>query len=182
MVGCGQLLKRDKESIGMEPLDVPTRNKSFDAKGDEIHVGDHVSDGIRAGTVLRITSTGEQLVFAFEYGLGKLGADANCKEKVAKTGNLILIPKRQWERAVGTMTIEQKKEIEREFEKVKQMLDDKGIPYEVHRPFISFMDMTGNECTVFPSQSYDDKLVVSYRRKKRVDSAEEALRACGVIE
>lgn len=82
----------------------------------------------------------------------------------------------------GMMTIEQKKETEKEFERVKSILDGMGIAYEVHRPYISFMDDDGNECMVFPSQTYDDKLVVSFRRKERFSNAEDALRACGVID
>ena len=78
------------------------------------------------------------------------------------------------------MTTEQRKQTMVEFELVKAMLDERGIPYEEHNPFISFNNGDG-ECWVFPSQTYDEKLAVHFSRKTRCDTAEQALRACGIM-
>ena len=78
------------------------------------------------------------------------------------------------------MTKEEKQMAEREFERVKQMLDERGIQYEVHRPFISFDNGEG-ETWVFPSQTYGGKLCVRYVKKEWHNNAEDALMACGVF-
>ena len=79
------------------------------------------------------------------------------------------------------MTIEEKKAIEREFRRVKEILEENGIAYEEHNPFVSFSNEHG-ECWVFPSQTFDGKLCVRYTTKTWCDTAESALLQCGVIE
>lgn len=79
------------------------------------------------------------------------------------------------------MTKEEKQNTEREFERVKQMLDENGISYEIHRPFISFDNGEG-ETWVFPSQTHDNKLCVRFIKKEWCETAEEALAACGVLD
>lgn len=78
------------------------------------------------------------------------------------------------------MTTEQRKQTMAEFERVKAMLDERGIPYEGPNPFISF-DNGDVECWVFPSQTYDEKLAVHFSRETRCDTAEQALRVCGIM-
>lgn len=67
-----------------------------------------------------------------------------------------------------------------QMDKLKEVLEGLGIPYEKHAPYVSF-DNGDGECWVFPSQTYDGTLVVRSTHKERVCTAEEALRACGVI-
>ena len=79
------------------------------------------------------------------------------------------------------MTKDERLAAEREFERVKEILDGAGIDWEQHSPYISF-DAGKGECWVFPSQSYDGKLFVRYVGTTRVDTAEEAMALCGVID
>ena len=80
------------------------------------------------------------------------------------------------------MTIEEKKRTLEEFERVKELLDELGVPYEVSSPHFIAFDNASGDCMVFPSQTYDDKLVVFYQSKARCTKAEEALIACGVMQ
>ena len=66
-----------------------------------------------------------------------------------------------------------------EMEALKARLTEKGIHWEQHRPYISFRGLSGN-CFVQPSQTYDGKLRVQYAMSDRVETAEEALRLCGL--
>lgn len=80
------------------------------------------------------------------------------------------------------MTIEQKDNTRQELERMKSLLDELGIEYEVSFPaYLSFSNANG-ECLAFPSQTYDDKLVIFYQVKEWCDTAEDALIACGVME
>lgn len=79
------------------------------------------------------------------------------------------------------MSIEEKNRTREEFERMKAMLDEMGVDYEVTFPaYLSFTNENG-DCMAFPSQTYDDKLVVFYHVKEWCDTAEDALRACGVM-
>ena len=77
------------------------------------------------------------------------------------------------------MDTETRRRIESEMERLKEALDKRGISWEQHNPFVSFSNSEG-ECWVFPSQTYDGKLCVRYTGKTWCDTAEEALKACGV--
>lgn len=80
------------------------------------------------------------------------------------------------------MTVEEKKSTMRQFERVKELLDKMDVEYEVTMPaFVSFDNQQG-ACMAFPSQTYDDKLVVVYQKKEWCDTAEDALIACGLME
>lgn len=78
--------------------------------------------------------------------------------------------------------IEARKRGDMEMERVKATLDAAGIEWEQRgegTPIVQFDNGSG-DCWVFPSQTYDGKLCVRYSRKVLVDTAGEALRACGV--
>lgn len=77
------------------------------------------------------------------------------------------------------MTKEEKMLTQREFEALKKALTERGIAFEEHNPFILFSGPFG-QCMVFPSQTYDDKLVVKYEVKKHVNTAIDVLHACGI--
>ena len=77
------------------------------------------------------------------------------------------------------MTREEKMLTQREFEALKKALTERGIAFEEHDPFILFSGTFG-KCMVFPSQTYDDKLVVKYEAKLRVNTAIDALQVCGI--
>lgn len=71
-----------------------------------------------------------------------------------------------------------------EMEKLKEMLDEVGIDWEQRgegTPIVNFRNLDG-DCWAFPSQTYDGKMCVRYTRKAWVETAEEALRLCGVVE
>ena len=67
-----------------------------------------------------------------------------------------------------------------QMDRLKDQLEGLGIPYEKHAPYVSF-DNGDGECWVFPSQTYDNTLVVRYTKRGRCSTAEEALRLCGMI-
>lgn len=71
-----------------------------------------------------------------------------------------------------------------EMERLKQMLTELGIEWEENgegTPVVFFKHRYGT-CIAFPSQTYDGKMCVRYESKAHVDTADEALRICGVIE
>ena len=71
-----------------------------------------------------------------------------------------------------------------EMEKLKQMLTESGVEWKERggsAPVVSFKNGHYN-CFAFSSQTYDGKMCVHYETKAYVDTAEEALRICGVIE
>lgn len=80
------------------------------------------------------------------------------------------------------MTIEQKENTRKELERMKSLLDDLGIDYDVSFPAYLYFSNANGECMVFPSQTHDDKLVIVYPVKKWCDTAEDVLIACGVME
>lgn len=61
-------------------------------------------------------------------------------------------------------------------------LEHAGIDFEQHMGGMVTFQIAGGECQVFPSQTYDGKLFVRYTGTARVDTAEDALRLCGVVE
>lgn len=61
-------------------------------------------------------------------------------------------------------------------------LEHAGISFEQHMGSMVTFQIAGGECQVFPSQTYDGKLFVRYTGTARVDTADDALRLCGVIE
>ena len=69
--------------------------------------------------------------------------------------------------------------MQEQMDRLREALEGLGVPYEKHAPYVSF-DNGDGECWVFPSQTYDDELVVRYAGRVRVKSADEALRACGM--
>lgn len=80
--------------------------------------------------------------------------------------------------------IEARKRGDMEMERVKLLLDNANIDWEQRgegTPIVQFDNGTG-DCWVFPSQTYDGKLCVRFTRKVLVDTADEALKACGVID
>lgn len=80
--------------------------------------------------------------------------------------------------------IEARKRGDMEMERVKLLLDNANIDWEQRgegTPIVQFDNGTG-DCWVFPSQTYDGKLCVRFVRKVLVDTADEALRSCGVID
>ena len=71
-----------------------------------------------------------------------------------------------------------------EMERLKELLDKNGIDWEQSgegTPVLNFRNHDG-DCWVFPSQTYDGKMCVRFARKAWVDTAEEALRLCGVLD
>lgn len=79
--------------------------------------------------------------------------------------------------------IDARKRGDMEMERVKLLLDNANVDWEQRgegTPILQFDNGTG-DCWVFPSQTYDGKLCVRFTRKSWVDTAEDALRACGVI-
>lgn len=80
--------------------------------------------------------------------------------------------------------IEARRRGDAEMERLKQMLTEAGVEWEERgegTPIVSFRHGTSN-CRAFPSQTYDGKMCVSYEAKAWVDTAEEALGLCGVID
>jgi len=71
--------------------------------------------------------------------------------------------------------------MQEQMDSLKEMLSGMGVEYEQHAPFVNF-DNGDGECMVFPSLTYDGKLVVRYTRKVWCDTAEEALKACGLCQ
>lgn len=80
------------------------------------------------------------------------------------------------------MTIEQKKNTRQQFERLKARLDEHGIEYEFVAPSRLVFENKHGEVIVFPSQTYDDKLVVYYKVKEWCETAEDVLKACGLME
>lgn len=68
-----------------------------------------------------------------------------------------------------------------EIGKVTWMLDALGIEYEDSFGVVKF-SVDGCECVVFDSTEQEGRLVVGHSSRTYVDSATEALKACGVIE
>lgn len=80
--------------------------------------------------------------------------------------------------------IQARKRGDMEMERVKLLLDNANIDWEQRgegTPIVQFDNGTG-DCWVFPSQTYDGKLCVRFTHKVLVDTADEALKACGVID
>lgn len=79
------------------------------------------------------------------------------------------------------MTAEEKSNTLAEMDRVAELLDKLGVEYERKAPaFILFENSVG-QCMAFPSQTYDDKMVVVFESKVRCDTAEELLATCGVM-
>lgn len=69
-----------------------------------------------------------------------------------------------------------------EMDRLKAELDRRGIKWRCTRegtPVVSFDNEVG-ECRVFPSQTYEGKLFVSYSTFARCDTADEVLGVCEV--
>jgi hypothetical protein len=64
-----------------------------------------------------------------------------------------------------------------EFERVKKLLTGAGIAWRQHRPFIEFQGVHGT-CRIWPSQTHDKKLTVTFTSKDWAGTAEEALEMC----
>lgn len=80
--------------------------------------------------------------------------------------------------------IEARRRGDAEMERLKAMLTDHGIEWEERgegTPVVSFRNGYGS-CFAFPSQTCDGKMCVHYESKALVDTADEALRICGVTE
>lgn len=69
--------------------------------------------------------------------------------------------------------------VEWQMGRLKELLDAKGIGWEQHLPYVSFKNDSG-ECWVFPSQTHDGELCVRHTSRTRCETAEQALKACGV--
>lgn len=70
-----------------------------------------------------------------------------------------------------------------EMEHIKKLLSGIGVAWEQRgegTPIVKFNNGIG-ECWVFPSQTYDGKLCVRFTRKELVETAEDAIMACGVF-
>jgi hypothetical protein len=68
-----------------------------------------------------------------------------------------------------------------QMENLTKTLESIGIEFEQHEGgMVTFRDH-GRDCTVFPSQTYDGKLFVRFTAETRVDTAIDALVACGVL-
>ena len=68
-----------------------------------------------------------------------------------------------------------------QMENLTNALESMGVGFEQHEGgMVTFQNGSG-ECTVFPSQSYDGKLFVRYIGETRVDTAIDALIACGML-
>lgn len=68
-----------------------------------------------------------------------------------------------------------------QMENLTKTLESMGVEFEQHEGgMVTFQNGSG-ECTVFPSQTYDGKLFVRYVGEKRVDTAIDALIACGML-
>ena len=68
-----------------------------------------------------------------------------------------------------------------QMENLTKALEDMGVGFERHEGgMVTFQNGSG-ECTVFPSQTYDGKLFVRYIGETRVDTAIDALIACGML-
>jgi len=70
-----------------------------------------------------------------------------------------------------------------EMEKLKELLDKNGIDWEQSgtMSMVSF-DGPNGTCFAFPSQTYDGKMCVRFETKAWCDTAEEALKLCGVLD
>lgn len=80
--------------------------------------------------------------------------------------------------------IEARRRGDAEMERLKQLLTGVGIDWEERgegTPIVSFKNGYSN-CFAFPSQTHDGKMCIHYETKALVDTADEALRICGVIE
>lgn len=80
------------------------------------------------------------------------------------------------------MTAQEKSNTLDEFERLGQMLDEMGVEYTLRSPYYLSFDNANGECVAFPSQTYDDKLVVFHQVKEWHDTAEDVLKACGVMQ
>ena len=79
------------------------------------------------------------------------------------------------------MTVQEKEQAKAEVERLCELLDEKGIQYEVNDHHVTFQNQYG-KCTAYPSQTYDGLLRVTYTTICRCAKAEQALSACGVLE
>ena len=75
------------------------------------------------------------------------------------------------------MTLQEKQATLEEFERVKQLLTERGIEWYQHRPFIEFKGEHGT-CRIWPSQTHDGKLTVTFTGKQWASTAESALELC----
>lgn len=75
------------------------------------------------------------------------------------------------------MTVEEKAGTQRQFERVKELLDARGVAWRQHRPFVEFQGEHGT-CRVWPSQTHDDKLTITFTGKCWASTAEGALELC----
>lgn len=75
------------------------------------------------------------------------------------------------------MTAQEKSKTLAEFERVKELLTESGIEWRQHRPFIEFQGVHGT-CRIWPSQTHDGKLTVTYTGKGWADAAEGAIELC----
>lgn len=75
------------------------------------------------------------------------------------------------------MTLQEKQRASDEFERVKQLLTESGIPWYQHRPFIEFQGENG-ACRIWPSQTHDGMLTVTFTGKNWANTAEGALELC----
>lgn len=83
-----------------------------------------------------------------------------------------------------TIDIQARKRGDAEMERLKSLLDSVGIEWEQRgegTPIVTFSNDDG-DCWAFPSQTYDGKMCVRFTRKAWVDTADEALKLCGVIQ
>lgn len=69
-----------------------------------------------------------------------------------------------------------------QMDKLTEALAEIGIDFESHEGGMVTFQCNGGECSVFPSQTYDGKLFVRYVGQVRVDTATDALIACGVLK
>ena len=69
-----------------------------------------------------------------------------------------------------------------EMERLKRMLTDKGVKWEERGEEVVRFISGSSSCFAFPSQTHDGKMCVHYEAKAWVDTADEALKLCGVID
>lgn len=77
----------------------------------------------------------------------------------------------------GPMTLQEKQQANAEFERVKERLTELGVPWYQHRPFIEFQGENGT-CRIWPSQTHDGKLAVTFTGKNWASTADGALELC----
>jgi hypothetical protein len=71
--------------------------------------------------------------------------------------------------------------MQEQMENLAKTLESMGVEFEQHEGgMVTFKNNSG-ECCVFPSQTYDGKLFVRYIGETRVDTAIDALIACGML-